>query len=164
MSDAGKRAMTGLEVRMTNIPADAGAGLGVFDTLHDVAEPACSRISYATPSARFYGTAGRAFLARLVATRAADADAFYELVKGLRQQFISDHLPAGSDGQVRSVCGRFGVVAAAGELATEWGILPWETRRSDQRGSDLFPGMAERARRHWCRRGSSRDQAGAGVL
>ena len=55
-----------------------------------------------------------------------DADAFYETVKGLRQQFISGHLPVGSDGQVRSVCGRFGVVAAAGELATEWGILPWE--------------------------------------
>ena len=89
---------------------------------------------------------------------------FYELVKGLRQQFISDHLPTGADGQVRSVAGRFGVVAAAGELATEWGILPWEIGRSYRRGSDLFPGMAYRARRHWCRRGSSGDQAGAGVF
>ena len=79
------------------------------------------------------GTAGRAFLARLVATRADDPDGFYALVKGLRQQFISDHLPAGSDGQVRSVCGRLGVVAAAGELATEWGILPGERARRPTR-------------------------------
>ena len=116
------------------------------------------------PPRRFYGTAGRAFLAKLVATRADDPDGFYELVKALRQQFISDHLPAGSDGQVRSVAGRFGVVAAAGELATAWNILPWETGEATQRGSDLFPGMAERARRHRCRRGPSRDPAGAGVL
>ena len=75
---------------------------------------------------------------RLVATRTADADAFYELVKGLRQQFIADHLPAGSDGQVRSVAGRFGVVAAAGELATEWGILPWEIGEATQAAAICF--------------------------
>ena len=89
-------------------------------------------------AATFYGTAGRAFLAKLVATRAGDPDGFYELVKGLRQQFISDHLPAGSDGQVRSVAGRFGVVAAAGELATEWGILPWEIGEATQAAAICF--------------------------
>ena len=99
--------------------------------------PVCSRISYAMRRA-FYGTAGRAFLTRLVETRAADPDGFYELVKGLRQQFISDHLPAGSDGQVRSVAGRFGVVAAAGELATEWGILPWEIGEATQAAAVCF--------------------------
>ena len=59
-------------------------------------------------------------------------------MKGLRQQFISDHLPAGSDGQVRSVCGRFGVVAAAGELATEWGILPWEIGEATKAAAICF--------------------------
>ena len=44
-------------------------------------------------SAQFYGTAGRAFLARLVATRADDPDGFYALVKGLRQQFITTTCP-----------------------------------------------------------------------
>ena len=82
--------------------------------------------------------AGRAFLSRLVATRTANADAFYQCVKGLRQQFIADHLPAGSDGQVRSVAGRFGVVAAAGELATEWGILPWEIGEATQAAAICF--------------------------
>ena len=89
-------------------------------------------------AATFYGVAGRAFLSRLVATRTANADAFYQCVKGLRQQFIADHLPAGSDGQVRSVAGRFGVVAAAGELATEWGILPWEIGEATQAAAICF--------------------------
>ena len=87
---------------------------------------------------------------RLVATRTANADAFYQCVKGLRQQFIADHLPAGSDGQVRSVAGRFGVVAAAGELATEWGILPWEIGEATQAAAICFQAWLDRARRHRC--------------
>jgi putative DNA primase/helicase len=138
MSDAGKRAMTGLEVRLVNIGGDAGAGLGIFDTLHDVAEPGLLADQLRDASARFYGTAGRAFVSRLVATRANDPDGFYGLVKAMRQQFITDHLPAGSDGQVRSVAGRFGVIAAAGELATEWGILPWELGEATQASATCF--------------------------
>jgi putative DNA primase/helicase len=34
MGEAGKKAMAGLEVRLVNLPADAGAGLGVFQNLH----------------------------------------------------------------------------------------------------------------------------------
>ena len=138
MTEAGKRAMTGTENRLVNIRADAGAGLGVFETLHGFDEPALLADHLRHAAATFYGTAGRAFLAKLVATRADDPDGFYERVKGLRQQFISDHLPAGSDGQVRSVAGRFGVVAAAGELATEWGILPWEIGEATQAAAICF--------------------------
>jgi uncharacterized protein (DUF927 family) len=138
MSDAGRRAMTGLDVRMTNIPADAGAGFGLFDTLHDVAEPGLLADQLRDASARLYGTAGRAFLARLVETRGDDPDGFYERVKALRMQFISDQLPAGSDGQVRSVCGRFGVIAAAGELATDWNILPWNAGEATRAAGTCF--------------------------
>jgi uncharacterized protein (DUF927 family) len=145
MTEAGKRTMTGMENRLVNIRADAGAGLGVFETLHGFDEPALLADHLRHAAATFYGAAGRAFLSRLVATRAADADAFYELVKALRQQFISDHLPAGSDGQVRSVAGRFGVVAAAGELATAWNILPWETGEATQAAAICFQAwLAER--------------------
>src|SRR3569833_2693072 len=85
-----------------------------------------------------YGTAGRAFLARLVEIRGDDPDGFYERVKASRMQFISDYLPAGSDGQVRSVCGRFGVIAVAGELAAAWNILPWQTGEATQAAATCF--------------------------
>lgn len=42
-----------------------------------------------------------------------------------RDQFITDNLPDDAVGQVRSVCGRFGVVAIAGELATTLGVTGW---------------------------------------
>jgi putative DNA primase/helicase len=138
MTEAGKRTMTGMENRLVNIRADAGAGLGVFETLHGFEEPALLADHLRHAAATFYGTAGRAFLSRLVEARAADADGFYELVKALRQKFIVDHLPAGSDGQVRSVAGRFGLVAAAGELATQWGILPWEIGEATQAAAICF--------------------------
>ena len=77
MTEAGKRAMTGTENRLVNIRADAGAGLGVFETLHGFDEPALLADHLRHAAATFYGTAGRAFLTRLVEIRAADADAFY---------------------------------------------------------------------------------------
>jgi putative DNA primase/helicase len=55
----------------------------------------------------------------------------------MRDNFIAANMPAGSDGQVRSVAGRFGLIAAAGEMAREFGILPWpedEAIRACQRG------------------------------
>ncbi len=130
--------MTGMEVRLVNIPNDAGAGYGVFETLHDVAEAGSLADQLREASARVYGMAGRAFLARLVAERTKDADGFYRLVKGLRMRFITDHLPGGADGQVRSVAGRFGVIAAAGELATEWNILPWPTGEATKAAVTCF--------------------------
>jgi putative DNA primase/helicase len=138
MTEAGKRAMTGTENRLVNIRADAGAGLGVFENLHGFDEPALLADHLRHAAATFYGAAGRAFLSRLVTMRTRDPDGCHELVKALRQQFISDHLPCGSDGQVRSVAGRFGVVAAAGELATEWGILPWEIGEATQAATICF--------------------------
>ena len=62
MTEAGKRAMTGTENRLVNIRADAGAGLGVFETLHGFDEPALLADHLRHAAATFYGTAGRAFL------------------------------------------------------------------------------------------------------
>src|SRR4051794_3235041 len=39
--------------------------------------------------------------------------------------FVDEHCPTGADGQVRRVAGRFGLVAAAGELASQLDITPW---------------------------------------
>jgi hypothetical protein len=59
-------------------------------------------------------------LSRLVTTLSSDPDAFYERVKGLRQQFIGDHLTYRI-----GWTGAFRLRSAAGEMATEWDILPW---------------------------------------
>ena len=145
MAEGGKRAMTGLDVRLANINGDAGAGIGVFENLNGFDEPALLADHLRHAAATFYGTAGRAFLTRLVKARRSDRDGFYERVKAMRQQFIDDHLPIGSDGQVRSVAGRFGLIASAGELATEWNILPWNTGEATHAAVTCFMAwLAER--------------------
>jgi hypothetical protein len=43
----------------------------------------------------------------------------------VRAAFIAKYVPAGADGQVRSVAGRFALIGAAGELARDYGVLLW---------------------------------------
>ena len=70
---------------------------------------------------------------------------FYELVKGLRAA-VHRRPPAcriGWTGAIR--VGRFGVIAAAGEMATEWDILPWSAGEATQAAATCFMAwLAER--------------------
>ncbi|TCZ61269.1 hypothetical protein [Roseicella aquatilis] len=42
-----------------------------------------------------------------------------------RQRFLAAHLPADATDQARTVAARFALVAAAGEMAADMGVLPW---------------------------------------
>jgi uncharacterized protein (DUF927 family) len=74
----------------------------------------------------------------VVEERDIDADDFYAVVKNQRLRFITENVPDGADGQVRSVAGRFGVIAAAGEVATVCGILPWPEGEATRAASTCF--------------------------
>jgi putative DNA primase/helicase len=80
-----RRPRAGQEVRVVDIPADAGAGLGLFEDLHGERDGAALADRISTAARRLYGTAG----------------------------------------QVQRVAGRFALLAAAGEMATALGILPF---------------------------------------
>jgi putative DNA primase/helicase len=43
----------------------------------------------------------------------------------MRAGFIAEHCPKDADGQARRACGRFAIIAIAGELATTFGITGW---------------------------------------
>ncbi len=73
-------------------------------------------------SGEHYGEAWRAFMRVLV----KDFDAIAPTVNGYRDEFIAENTPAGADGQVSRVAARFGLVAAGGEMATAFGVLPWQ--------------------------------------
>lgn len=126
MGEAGKRAMAGQEVRLVNIPADAGAGMGAFEQLHDMRSAGALADHLRVASRTFYGVASRCFLDALVRDRAADPKALEAVIRAIRARFEESFVPAGNvDGQVRSVAARFALIAAAGELATDYGVLPW---------------------------------------
>lgn len=121
MAEAGKRIRAGQELRMVGIPADAGAGWGVFDSLHghdDVAGLAghLNKSGEAT-----YGAIGRAWLEWLVEHSDTWPKGLPAEVDALTLQFVPDT----ADGQVKRAGRRFALVAAAGELATRQGLTGW---------------------------------------
>ena len=145
MADAGKRAMAGLEVRLVNLPADAGAGLGVFQALHG--KPTAAALSdHLRDAARtHYGIAARSYLEQLGRDRASDPDGLNDFLTRLREGFLAQHVPDGASGQVRSVANRFALIGAAGELARRYGVLPWPQGEAMRSAGACFAAwMAER--------------------
>ena len=123
MAEGGQRARAGQEVRLLDVQAD-GQTFGAFDDLHGHGDPAAFAEAVGRMAGSAYGTAGPAFVERLVAdlkgalaeTRAA-ADRF--------EVMATNELDLPQEGQTRRALGRFALIAAAGEMATEWGLTGW---------------------------------------
>jgi putative DNA primase/helicase len=121
VEQVGHRVHAGQEVRLIDLPADAGQGHGVFEHLHDhesaqVFADALRRHVHAA-----HGTSGRMFVAALV----QDMPQALEQVRKVCEAFMTQ-VPTAATGQVRRVAGRFALIGAAGELATAAGITGWE--------------------------------------
>jgi uncharacterized protein (DUF927 family) len=125
MGEAGKRPMAGLEVRLINLKADAGAGLGIFQNLHGRKSSAALVEEIKANALANYGAASRAFLGRLALDRADHPGELGEVLSALRERFLAQNVPDGANGQIRSVASRFALIGAAGELARDYGVLPW---------------------------------------
>lgn len=123
MEQAGKGSKAGHDVRMAHIAADAGKGLGVFDTLHDFESGAALSDHLVKMSRQYYGTAGMALIEYAVGDFENISDA---LTTGIAD-LVREMSPATSHGQVARVAARFALVGLAGEMATAQGITGWET-------------------------------------
>jgi putative DNA primase/helicase len=117
----GRRAMAGQAVRVVDLPADAGAGFGMFEQLHGFASADAFARHLKAATAGTYGHGASKFLEAIV----RDIPGTIEAVRQVQAGFTREQCPAGCDGQVTRVAQRFGLVAAAGELATALGVMPW---------------------------------------
>jgi len=122
MAADGRKANAGQEVRLADIPADAGAGMGLFEQLHGHATPAALAQAIKDAASQHYGAAGVEFLHRIV----ADRESLPARLQASVRQFVAAAVPAGAAGQVTRVAQRFALVAAAGELATEYSVTGWD--------------------------------------
>jgi uncharacterized protein (DUF927 family) len=122
LRESNQRAMAGHSVRLADVPADAGRGFGVFDHTGECgsAKELAERIKQSANC--FFGTAGPSF-AECLTTRGLDE--VRRSVGAAIAKFLADCVPDGADGQVHRVAARFALAAAAGELAREFGIVPW---------------------------------------
>jgi putative DNA primase/helicase len=117
----GRSIKGGAEIRLMNVPADAGAGMGLFEQLHDIASPAEFAEQLATAAKTYYGTAFRAFLSELV----TDPDHHFEAARQTMSRFIAEVRPAAAAPEVIRGLRTFALIAAGGELATAMGITRW---------------------------------------
>lgn len=121
MASAGQKAMAGQEIRILDIEADAGKGMGVFENIHEAPSSSAFADSLETLSKQHSGHAGPAFVKYIVSNRSRCADH----IKEIEQTFAEAHGLHAESGQVHRAAKRFALIAAAGELATEAGITGW---------------------------------------
>jgi uncharacterized protein (DUF927 family) len=96
--------------------------MGIFENLHGFESADALSRHLKDAALRYCGTPLRAFIEFIAEHRAAIA----EKHPGYLKAFLEDNVPAGSSGEVFRAAGRFALVGAAGELATQAGITGWQ--------------------------------------
>jgi len=121
MQDAGQKTATGQALRIPSIPCDLGPS-GLVEDLHGFHDSKTFMQAGLEPAlAEHFGHAGQAWLDRVV----PDIDAVSRQALELRDRFVAESMNGSTSGQIARVATRFGLVAAAGELATSFGLTGW---------------------------------------
>lgn len=141
MREAGKSIKAGQEVRLVDIPADTGSGFGIFENLHNSPSPAALSKAFLDATTQHYGVAAYEFLKQI--TSAQNLEQIPQLLKTLREEFLTANLSEKASGQVHRVCERFALIAIAGEIATYYGITGWTTGEAQQAAQKCFQAWVE---------------------
>lgn len=122
MLEAGKTARAGQEIRLANVPADAGMGLGIFEKLHGFASGKALADHLQKVASDYHGTAGLTFIEWVVKHGQTQLAGLRDKVEALVAEWVEPE----AHGQVQRVATRFALVGLAGELASAAGITGWE--------------------------------------
>lgn len=134
MAEGMKRTRTGQEVRMADIPADAGVELGAFENLHGHDCGAAFARHITGQAISVYGAPGRAWFEWLC----DHADTLRPRIRDAAAALASQMVPEAAGGQVERVGARFALVGAAGELATAAGLTGWKVGESERAARGCF--------------------------
>ncbi|MCG9116967.1 DUF927 domain-containing protein [Laribacter hongkongensis] len=137
LAEGGQVVKGGQEIRLLDIPADAGR-YRAFDCLHEFADgtrldesgrpvdPGEAFSLALTEAARHhYGHVGRAWVQWIAANRPAIPDE----VKAIQARLLAD-LPDGAAPAVRRATRKFGLLAAAAVLASRAGLTGWSEQEA----------------------------------
>ncbi len=139
MSEANKRTRAGQELRMIDLPADAGRGCGVFDELHGYEGGGVLAQHLARACETTYGAAGRAWLEYLT----QNTEGLSRLLRERMDVTEAKLVPESAAGQVQRVGRRFALVAVAGELATDAGVTGWPAGAATEAARRCFNAWIE---------------------
>lgn len=133
-SEAKQRTRAGQELRMLDIPADAGAGMGLFEKTHGADSPADFANLLTHRAGQTFGAVGVAWVRWLVDNH--DQAAARIIVDVAR--ITSAMCPEAAVGQVERAARRFAVIAAAGEMATSAGLTGWPKGEAETAARQCF--------------------------
>lgn len=119
MAEGGKTPKAGQLVRLLNIPA--ARTNGAFDELHGAPSGQAFADSLKTACAIDYGWAGPLFIYHLIEAIAQGRDFGAELAAMKALEAFQT-----TESQAARVAARFALYALAGELAIEFGVIPWQ--------------------------------------
>ena len=137
----GKEVATGANVRMANIQAVPDGGtMGVFETVPHGMKPETLAESFSHDAARIYGTAGPAFITALIRhiEKLGGADYMSIELRRMMTEWIEANGGKELSSQTGRVAKRFALVAATGELAASFGILPWDKGEASKYAAACF--------------------------
>jgi putative DNA primase/helicase len=134
LAEQGRNVRAGQQVRFIELPADAGKGLGLFETLHQFETAAQLATHLRQACAGLRGAPIDAFLTAF----AKDPSALQKGICTARDLWLSKNLPPQADGQVARVARALALVAASGELAMHLGIFPWPQHEAWNACAQLF--------------------------
>jgi putative DNA primase/helicase len=130
----GKKLAAGQQVRIVDIAADAGAGMGMFENLHGFASAEALARHLRMATNQHHGVAARHYLGAIVAT----VDTLQKSAAIMMKGFCEKYVPSGADGQIERVAQRFALVAVGGELAQVYGIVPWQPNEAIEAAGRCF--------------------------
>lgn len=120
LAEAGKKTFAGMETRFVDIPADAGAGYGMFENIFTFENSALFVKHLNEACKRYYGTAIRKFIENLSEIEWEEIN--YDC-RIYQKEFTDTYPLIGVDSQVNRVIDRFALLAAAGLLALRFRII-----------------------------------------
>jgi putative DNA primase/helicase len=134
-----RRMAAGQRVRIVDVSADAGAGMGMFEELHGFVSADAMARHLREAAQRHYGVAGRTYLKEIVPVIGELQKQVAEIIKSFSEHYV----PQGADGQVERVAQRFALIAAGGEVAARAGILPWNRGAALEAAGKIFEAWVE---------------------
>lgn len=126
--DGGQRVMGGQAVRLLDVPVDAGAGMGIIESLGSFENSKAMVLSLKHAALHYHGTASVAYLERLMRFR--QENDLLEMYRTYQRSFMGRLPNNGRSAQVERILDQFFQIAFAGELAIRLGVLPYPEGRA----------------------------------
>lgn len=126
VEQAGRVVRGGQLARMIDLPANhPQTGAGIVLELHGAESPGAFVDRLKRACREQFGWAGPAFVRKILAE---GRDQLRARLKPRLEEMVIALTPSGAAADVVRVVKRLALIALAGELAQEWGFVPWESR------------------------------------